>query len=155
LNSEACGLLGLRMFLLGAGVGVVLTYLPYSFQVAELRRKLEKASTVGNSKTDEAGEMKHAEKTHSPSHGIVRPTTIIEAPRLGKHLGVNLILASETFSIPAASSFALLTASHRASRKKCLSPLPPEISASSRLCLLTPREVLHRCNANKFGEGQN
>jgi len=41
--------------------------------------------------------MKHAEETHSPAHGIVRPTTIIEAPRLGKHLGVNLILASETF----------------------------------------------------------
>src|SRR5467141_5044819 len=41
--------------------------------------------------------MKHPGKTHSPAHGIVRPTTIIEAPRLGKHLGVNLILASETF----------------------------------------------------------
>jgi len=48
-------------------------------------------------KTEEAGEMKHPGKTHSPAHGIVRPTTIIEAPRLGKHLGVNLILASETF----------------------------------------------------------
>src|SRR5229473_1869976 len=34
---------------------------------------------------------------HSAAQGIVRPTTIIEAPRLGKHLGVNLILASETF----------------------------------------------------------
>ncbi len=41
--------------------------------------------------------MKHAEETHSTSRGIVRPTTIIEAPRLSKHLGVNLILASETF----------------------------------------------------------
>jgi threonine dehydratase len=29
--------------------------------------------------------------------GSVRPTTVIEAPRLNKHLGVNLILASETF----------------------------------------------------------
>ena|SRR5882724_2047679 len=34
---------------------------------------------------------------HSTAQGIVRPTTIIEAPRLSKHLGVNLILASETF----------------------------------------------------------
>jgi len=40
--NEGCGLLGLLVFLLGAGVGVVLTYLPYSFQVAKLRRKLEK-----------------------------------------------------------------------------------------------------------------
>jgi len=48
-------------------------------------------------KTEEADEMKHAEETHSTSRGIVRPTTIIEAPRLSKHLGVNLILASETF----------------------------------------------------------
>ena len=28
---------------------------------------------------------------------VVRPTVIIEAPRLAKHLGVNLVLASETF----------------------------------------------------------
>jgi len=85
--------------------------------------------------------MKHAEKTHSPSHGIVRPTTIIEAPRLGKHLGVNLILASETFQhtgsfkFRAAYSVAsrvpekmLIAASSGISAK--LSPMPAHSSRS-------------------------
>jgi len=44
MNNEGCGPLSFLMFLLGAGVGVVLTYLPYSFRVAKLRRKLEKFS---------------------------------------------------------------------------------------------------------------
>jgi len=42
MDNEGCGLLGLLMFLLGAGAGVVLTYLPYSFRVAKLRHKLKK-----------------------------------------------------------------------------------------------------------------
>ncbi len=42
MDKEGCALLGSLMFLLGAGVGVVLTYLPYSFRIAKLRRKLEK-----------------------------------------------------------------------------------------------------------------
>jgi len=40
--NEACGLFGLLMFLLGAGVGAVLIYVPYGFKIANLRRKLEK-----------------------------------------------------------------------------------------------------------------
>jgi threonine dehydratase len=42
-------------------------------------------------------EMKVAHQPPSHEQTPVRPTTIIESPRLAKHLGVNLILASETF----------------------------------------------------------
>jgi hypothetical protein len=37
-----CSALGLLMFLLGGGVGAVLTYVPFCFHAAKLRRKLEK-----------------------------------------------------------------------------------------------------------------
>ncbi len=37
------------------------------------------------------------EKAPSRARENVRPTTIIESPRLNQHLGVNLVLASETF----------------------------------------------------------
>ena len=41
--------------------------------------------------------MKVVHKPLSDRPTPVRPTTIIEAPRLAKHLGVNVVLASETF----------------------------------------------------------
>jgi hypothetical protein len=44
-----------------------------------------------------ANKMRVVHKPISDAKGQVRPTTVIESSRLGKHLGVNLILASETF----------------------------------------------------------
>ncbi len=40
-----------------------------------------------------------------PHHEAIRPTTIIEAPRLSKRLGVSLILASETFQLTGSFKF--------------------------------------------------
>jgi cell division protein FtsB len=37
-----CGLLGLLVFVAGLGAGAVLTYIPFSFQVAKLQRKLKR-----------------------------------------------------------------------------------------------------------------
>ncbi len=42
-----CGGLALLSLLLGVGVGVVLTYVRFSFHVAELRRKIEKLQGRG------------------------------------------------------------------------------------------------------------
>jgi threonine dehydratase len=39
------------------------------------------------------------------SEGIVRPTTVIESPRLSKRLGANVILASETFQLTGSFKF--------------------------------------------------
>jgi threonine dehydratase len=41
--------------------------------------------------------MKAAETTAKPLTALARPTTIIDAPRLAKRLGVDLFIASETF----------------------------------------------------------
>lgn len=41
--------------------------------------------------------MKAVHKPVTDKQATVRPTTIIEAPRLAKHLGVDLVLVSETF----------------------------------------------------------
>jgi hypothetical protein len=38
-----CGLFAMLIFLLGVGAGAVLIYVPSSFQIARLRRKLESA----------------------------------------------------------------------------------------------------------------
>ncbi len=40
-----------------------------------------------------------------PHHEAIRPTTIIEAPRLSKRLGVSVILASETFQLTGSFKF--------------------------------------------------
>jgi threonine dehydratase len=41
--------------------------------------------------------MRSSSSTHVSADAIVRPTTIIEASRLDKYLGVKIVLASETF----------------------------------------------------------
>src|SRR5882672_4472138 len=41
--------------------------------------------------------MTQSQKAVAPLIQSIRPTTIIDAPRLGKALGVNLTIASETF----------------------------------------------------------
>lgn len=41
--------------------------------------------------------MDSATHAHPPTGEVIRPTTFIEAPRLARRLGVDLILASETF----------------------------------------------------------
>lgn len=58
-------------------------------------------------------------------HAVIRPTTIIEAPRLARRLGVDLTLASETFQYT--GSFKFRAAYNVASRV----PQPRVITASS------------------------
>ena len=41
--------------------------------------------------------MKVTQKTPIPLREVVRPTTIIESPRLSGQLGIKVTLASETF----------------------------------------------------------
>src|SRR5687768_7206853 len=41
--------------------------------------------------------MLHALESPRATRDVVRPTTLIEAPRLSKKLGVDLVIASETF----------------------------------------------------------
>src|SRR5437667_1410207 len=41
--------------------------------------------------------MIQAGESVRPIHAVVRPTTVIDAPRLSRRLGVDLTLASETF----------------------------------------------------------
>ncbi len=68
--------------------------------------------------------MIHSE-TGQTAAQLIRPTTIIEAPRLEKHLGLRVILASETFQ--RTGSFKFRAASNVASRV----PNPLILTASS------------------------
>ena len=49
--------------------------------------------------------MIHAHKSPRPTRDMVRPTTLIEAPRLSKRLGLDLLLASETFQLTGSFKF--------------------------------------------------
>ena len=40
-----------------------------------------------------------------PHHEAIRPTTIIEAPRLSKRLGAQVVIASETFQLTGSFKF--------------------------------------------------
>ncbi len=42
IENVGCGALTLLMFILGAGAGAVLTYVPFALQVTGLRRRLAK-----------------------------------------------------------------------------------------------------------------
>jgi hypothetical protein len=41
-----CGLLGLLTWFIGVAVGIALTYVPFSFRLANLRRKTERIQTI-------------------------------------------------------------------------------------------------------------
>jgi len=58
-------------------------------------------------------EMKNSRSCNIPVHALVRPTTFISAPRLASYLGIDLILATETFQCT--GSFKFRAASHVAS----------------------------------------
>jgi len=49
--------------------------------------------------------MKEAEIISKPPADLIRPTTIIDAPRLAKRLGVDLFIASETFQLTGSFKF--------------------------------------------------
>jgi threonine dehydratase len=60
------------------------------------------------------GGVKPETNVHRPVREVVRPTTFIEAPRLGRRLGVDLTIASETFQHT--GSFKFRAAYHLASQ---------------------------------------
>ena len=49
--------------------------------------------------------MLHAQGSPRPTREVVRPTTLIDAPRLSKRLGLELVIASETFQLTGSFKF--------------------------------------------------
>jgi threonine dehydratase len=79
--------------------------LPSSFAVAHNREFNGFVLVTGGGFCDSSSVMSQAFQSAKPLTEAVRPTTLIEAPRLAKRLGVHLTIASETFQYTGSFKF--------------------------------------------------